>query len=87
MEACHLHLANGWTVSISEGDTPPALCSVAAWPTTKHDAKLAHEDWFKFGSAYDCRCWSLDDIRKALMIVSSAKPPSSPHTRTPAKSA
>jgi hypothetical protein len=29
-DRCWLRLANGWTVSISETDTPPALCCLAA---------------------------------------------------------
>lgn len=70
---CHLRLANGWTVSISENDTPPALCSVAAWPTAKHDQKLSPDEWFSFGEGrVDQRCWTLDDVRAALVTVANA---------------
>lgn len=75
MATCYLQLANGWTVSISEGDTPPALCSVAAWPTSKHGERLAPEDWFPFDGAGDKRCWTLEDIRAALSRVAASGPP------------
>jgi hypothetical protein len=77
MMVCRLNLANGWTVSISESDTPPALCSVAAWPTAKDNHRLADEDWFRFDDRgnFDQRCWVLEDVRKALAQVQNAAPP------------
>ena len=78
---CWIHLANGWTVSISEGDTPPALCCLLGWPTRQDEVGLAaarfHElQLFDFGQGRtDCRCWSLEDVREALNKISSAPPP------------
>lgn len=77
MADCRLHLANGWTVSISDSDTPPAICSVAAWPSTLDDAKRTDADWFKFDDRgnIDARCWTLEDIREALAKVEAAEAP------------
>lgn len=75
MTACYLPLANGWTVSISPYDTPPALCSVAAWPTALQGARLRPEDWFDFDGRCDCRCWTLNDVRAALALVAASEAP------------
>lgn len=75
MTPCYLPLTNGWTVSISEDDTPPALCSVAAWPTSKHGERLGPADWFDFDGRVDQRCWTLPDVRQALALVAQAAPP------------
>lgn len=75
---CQLRLANGWTVSISEDDTPPAMCSVAAWHTSAHNLRFqemayAGRLFLWDGRHYDRRCWSLQDVREALMVVMSAE--------------
>lgn len=77
--ACWLRLANGWTVSISDSDTPPAICSVAAWPTTKDHDRLVDADWFRFDDrgSQDQRCWVLKDVRDALRRVNDAPAPRS----------
>lgn len=76
---CYLHLTNGWTASISENDTPPTLCSVAAWPTREHGKIFAAEHWFRFDhdrpEIIDRRCWTLADVRDALSIIAAAEPP------------
>lgn len=74
---CYLRLTNGWTVSISDSDTPPAICSVAAWPTTKDNDRLVDADWFRFDDrgSQDRRCWSIADVRDAVMRVQEASPP------------
>lgn len=75
-DACQLHLTNGWTVSISPDDTPPALCSVAAWPSTLDNARLTFDQWFSFGDGrIDQRCFVLQDVREALMRIETAAPP------------
>lgn len=75
MTKCWMRLTNGWTVSISPDDTPPALCSVAAWPTRMDNKRLAAEDYFQFGRSCDQRCFALSDVRKALAKVEAAEPP------------
>jgi hypothetical protein len=71
---CWLRLTNGWTVSISQDDTPPALCSVAAWRTRQDNQRLELSDYFDFGEdRRERRCWNLADIREALAIVGAAK--------------
>lgn len=80
---CYLHLKNGWTASISADDTPPAVCSVAAWPSYQ-DAESGHAStgWFDFGEGRTGRrCWSLADIRRALWEVEHADPPPIPPDR------
>lgn len=75
---CFLHLTNGWTVSISDGDTPPAICSVAAWPSANDDETVTEdlEDWFTFSEdRKEVRCWNVNDIRDALAEVEAAEPP------------
>lgn len=69
---CWLHLSNGWTASISPDDTPPALCSVAAWPSRLDHARLTPDQYFQFGDRIDQRCFSLEDVRKALAQVEAA---------------
>ena len=77
---CQLQLANGWTVSISEDDTPPALCSVAAWQTKAGNQSFSRMAaaglLFEFDDrgSMDRRCWSLADVREALMMVQNAAP-------------
>lgn len=74
---CWMHLVNGWTVSISESDTPPALCSVAAWPSI-YDSEVTTDMtvWFTFANGrQDQRCWCVEDIRKALVEVETAGKP------------
>lgn len=76
---CWMHLGNGWTVSISETDTPPAICSVAAWPSIYDDniaGVLEKDIWFPFKNGNgDKRCHTLADIRDALAEVEAAPPP------------
>lgn len=68
---CRLQLTNGWTVSISDGDTPPAICTVAAWPTRNSgDPPRDQDAWFDWGGGMrDRRCWTLSDISQALAVV------------------
>lgn len=76
MTKCWLHLTNGWTVSISAVDTPPALCSVAAWPSRKDKTpNLPAVDYFDFDDRIDQRCFTLEDVRKALAKVEASEPP------------
>lgn len=71
---CWLHLGNGWTVSLGR-DMDPAICSVGAWPSGK-DKYSGETEWFHFASGgVSERCFSLDDIRKALLEVENAGPP------------
>ena len=72
---CWLRLDNGWTVSISPDDTPPALCSVAAWPTALNNRPVPLTAWFDFDGRVDQRCWTLADVRDALATVQNASPP------------
>jgi hypothetical protein len=74
---CQLHLKNGWTVSISPDDTPPALCSVAAWPSHLDDTPGVFQRGlsFDFDGRADQRCFSLADVREALAKVEAADPP------------
>jgi hypothetical protein len=87
-DKCWLRLASGWTVSVSEDDTPPALCCLAAWPTRQDNLAtnmLAHYDelqFFDFGGGgnrarTDCRCWTFTDVREALIRVANALAPPS----------
>lgn len=73
---CWLDLKNGWTVSISHDDTPPALCSVAAWPTGLNDKSVPLTSWFDFDGRIDQRCGNIADLREALARVDAAPPPS-----------
>lgn len=71
---CVLHLANGWTASISEDDTPPAICSVAAWPSSQDELPWREQAWFDFANGRtDRRCWTLEDVREALTTVEAAE--------------
>jgi hypothetical protein len=73
-----MHLTNGWTVSISPDDTPPALCSVAAWPSRlDKDPGVFRKPGlaFDFDGRPDQRCFSLADVREALAKVEAADPP------------
>ena len=74
---CWLHLTNGWTVSISASDTPPALCSVAAWPSELDNAVGVFKTGapFDFDGRSDQRCFVLEDVREALALVEAADPP------------
>lgn len=78
---CWLRLANGWTVSISEDDTPPALCCLAAWRTGQDDLPYEELTLFDFGGGVDghirtdCRCWTFADVREALITVAAAGAP------------
>lgn len=72
---CWLTLTNGWTVSVSPDDTPPALCSVAAWPTVLNDKPVPLASWFDFDGRLDQRCWTFADVRQALNRVEAAPPP------------
>lgn len=73
---CWLRLANGWTVSISEDDTPPALCCLAAWRTGQDDLPYEDLTLFDFGDGRtDCRCWTFTDVREALIKVAAAGAP------------
>ena len=75
MADCRIHLTNGWTVSISDSDTPPAICSVAAWPSAQDDLPWRVQAWFDFGEGRtDQGCWNLEDIREALAKVEAAGP-------------
>lgn len=84
---CWLRLTNGWTVSISESDTPPAICCLAAWPTRQDNMAMdmlkRYYDLqlFDFGSdghvRTDCRCWTFLDVREALQTIAAASPPAS----------
>lgn len=76
INACWLRLTNGWTVSISADDTPPALCSVAAWPTALDGVRFGEDEYFDFGrDQIDRRCWTIGDVREALNLVASAPTP------------
>jgi hypothetical protein len=86
--SCWLRLANGWTVSISEDDTPPAICCLAAWPTRQDNMAAEmfknYDDlqFFDFSGGdncarTDCRCWTFLDVREALQTISVAPPPAS----------
>lgn len=66
LNRCLVHFANGWTISISAGDTPPAICSVAAWPSTK----IENPSVF-----FEIRCWGFEDVRAALAQFEDLKPP------------
>jgi hypothetical protein len=73
---CWLRLANGWTVSISEDDTPPAICCLAAWRTGQDDLPYEELTLFDFGDGRtDCRCWTFADVRDALQKVAAAPAP------------
>lgn len=79
---CWLRLENGWTVSLSPSDTPPAICCLAAWPTRMDNMAMNmlhtfHDlEFFDFGDGRtDCRCWGYSDVRDALKKVSEASPP------------
>jgi hypothetical protein len=85
---CWLRLTNGLTVSISEDDTPPAICCLAAWPTRQDNMAMdmLRRYWdiqfFDFGGGdnrarTDCRCWTFLDVREALQRIASAAPPAS----------
>lgn len=80
-DTCWLRLQNGWTVSLSETDTPPAICSLAAWPTRQDNLASSSETFlnlrlFEFaGGRTDCRCWTYADIRKALQEITRASFP------------
>ena len=73
MTGCWMRLTNGWTVSISDTDTPPAICSVAAWPSRMDEERLKPEDYFDFDGRAEQRCFSLADVRQALSTVSAAE--------------
>lgn len=75
MTKCWLTLTNGWTVSVSPDDTPPALCTVAAWPTALNDKPVPLTSWFDFDGMADQRCWTLADVRDALARVEASPPP------------
>lgn len=72
-------LSNGWTFSIAY-DTPPAICSVAAWPS-EDDGKVQpslERRWYEWGGEVgriDVRCHGAEDISAALTEIASAKPP------------
>lgn len=86
---CWLRLTNGWTVSISEDDTPPAICCLAAWPTRQDNLVATNMirrydeiQLFDFGGGdnytrTDCRCWTFLDVREALQKIANASPPAS----------
>jgi hypothetical protein len=75
---CWLRLANGWTVSISENDTPPAICCLAAWRTGQNNLPYEELTLFDFGNGRtDCRCWTFADVREALQRIAVAPAPDS----------
>jgi hypothetical protein len=75
---CWLRLANGWVVSISEIDTPPAICCISAWRTGQDNLPYEELTLFDFGGGIDghartdCRCWSFADVREALVKIADA---------------
>jgi hypothetical protein len=65
------NLPNGWTLSICE-DLEPAICNVAAWPTSQGEPKVGGA-WFDFGGrGGDVRCFDLDDMLAAIDAVRKA---------------
>ncbi len=78
MEKCWLHLTNGWTVSISNFETPPAKANVTAWPSRYDNASSSdpnQEIYFTFSDGKkDVRCFNIEDIRKAVSEVENGFP-------------
>lgn len=66
------NLPNGWTLSICK-EIAPAICSVAAWPTSQGEPKVGCV-WFDFaGESDDVRCYCLDDMLTAINAVRNAE--------------
>ncbi len=72
MNRFRFNLPNGWTVSVCE-EIAPAICNVAAWPTSQGDAASGGR-WFDFGGGdCDVRCYCLDDMLSAINAVRNAE--------------
>ncbi len=72
MNRFRFDLPNGWTVSVCE-EIVPAICNVAAWPTSQGDA-VEGGRWFDFGGGdCDVRCYCLHDMLSAIDTVRNAE--------------
>lgn len=69
-----IHLANGWTVSVSD-------VGVAAWPSSMDGVSPSLfienglSDWFTFkDGSVEARCFSAEDVVNAILEVENAPP-------------
>jgi hypothetical protein len=70
-----VRLANGWTLSVGE-DMPPAIASIAAWPTSDDNKPGQGDSWHEFSRGrLEVRVFDIDDLVEAFESVAALSPP------------
>ncbi len=73
-----VRLTNGWTTLSVGEDIPPAIASIAAWPTADDNKRVQGERWHEFsGGRLEVRVFDVDDLIEAFESVGALSPPDS----------
>lgn len=77
LRTARVRLTNGWTLSVGE-DIPPAIASIAAWPTADDNRPRRYDRWHRFaGDRVEVRVFDVDDLIEAFESVATLSPPDS----------